>query len=151
MKPKSDEGQGSTSVADRAKDAASYVGDKAKDAASYVSDKSKTMASSAMHSAEDAAKYVGDRADDATTSVGGGLKSLGSTLRENSPKSSMMGDASCAVADSLESAGRYLEDEGLAGISEDMTAMIRRNPIPALLIAVGIGFLVARAMTPSRS
>ena len=124
--------------------------ERAQEAATYVADKAKSAASSAMHSAEGAASYVGQKAGDATAAVGGSLKSLGGTIRENTPKG-MVGDASCAVADTLESAGRYLEDEGLSGISEDMTNMIRRNPIPALLIAVGVGFLLARAMSSSRS
>lgn len=146
MKTKSEEGQGfpgqqsTAAVADRAKEAATYVGDKAKSAAS-----------SAMHSAEDAANYVGQKAGDATAAVGGSLKSLGSSLREHTPSESMVSGASCAVADSLESAGRYIEEEGLTGISEDITNMIRRNPIPALLIGVGVGFLMARAMTSSRN
>jgi hypothetical protein len=146
MKTKSDEGQAfpgqqtATAAAERAKEAATYVGDKAKSAAS-----------SAMHSAEDAATYVGQKAGDATTAVGGSLKSLGSSLREHTPDESMVSGASCAVADSLESAGRYIEEEGLSGITEDVTNMIRRNPLPAQLIGVGVGFLLARAMTSSRS
>jgi uncharacterized membrane-anchored protein YhcB (DUF1043 family) len=30
-------------------------------------------------------------------------------------------------------------------MAEDFTGMIRRNPIPALLIGVAFGFLIARA------
>jgi uncharacterized membrane-anchored protein YhcB (DUF1043 family) len=30
-------------------------------------------------------------------------------------------------------------------MAEDFTGMIRRNPIPALLIGVAVGFLIARA------
>jgi hypothetical protein len=146
MKTKSEEGQGFPG-----QQTAAAATDRAKEAATYVGDKAKSMASSAMHSAEDAAGYVGQKAGDATTAVGGSLKSLGSTIRESTPSDSMVSSASCAVADSLESAGRYIEEEGLSGISEDMTNMIRRNPIPALLIGVGVGFLIARAMTPSRT
>jgi hypothetical protein len=61
----------------------------------------------------------------------------------------VLGGAANSVADTLDSAGRYLEEEGLSGISEDMSAMIRRNPIPALLIGVGIGFLLGRSMASS--
>ena len=157
---KSDEGQGfggqggqsqASKAAQSVQGAAAGTMERAQEAATYVADKAKSAASSAMHSAEGAASYVGQKAGDATTAVGGSLKSLGSTIRENTPGKSMVSDASCAVADTLESAGRYLEDEGLSGISEDMTNMIRRNPIPALLIAVGVGFLMARAMSSSRS
>jgi hypothetical protein len=42
-----------------------------------------------------------------------------------------------------------LEEQGLSGIAEDVTEVVRRNPIPALFIAAGIGFLLARATTRS--
>lgn len=134
-------------VSEKAKDVGSSVAEKAKDTAGAVADKAKDMASAVVHGAEDATSYLGDRAADATCSVGGGLKSLGHTIRDNTPHEGMIGDASSAVANSLESTGRYLQEEGLKGIADDMTNMIRRNPIPALLVGVGVGFLIARATT----
>ena len=58
----------------------------------------------------------------------------------------MFGSASSSLAHSLESGGRYLQEEGLKGIADDMTNLIRRNPIPALFVGIGIGFLLARSM-----
>ena len=34
----------------------------------------------------------------------------------------------------------------LREIGDDLTNLIRRNPIPALLLGVGVGFLLARAI-----
>jgi hypothetical protein len=39
-----------------------------------------------------------------------------------------------------------LEEHGFKGIGEDVTNMIRRNPVPALLVGVGVGFLIAQMM-----
>jgi hypothetical protein len=58
----------------------------------------------------------------------------------------MLGTAASTVADTLEHTGRYIQDEGLAGMADDVTELIRRNPIPAMLIGVGIGFLLAKVM-----
>ena len=124
------------------------VADKAKDmAASRLPRKQRMQTSAVVHGTEDASSYVGQKAVDATSSVGCGLKSLGHTIRDNTPNDGMIGEASSAVANSLESTGRYLQEEGLKGIADDMTNMIRRNPIPALLVGVGVGFLIARATT----
>ena len=146
MKKKYDEipgnlGQGphEAGAVERAKDVVASLGETAKDTASSV-----------VHSAEDAAAYVGRKADDATTAVGDGLKSLGTTLRAHTPHDGIVGEASSAVANTLESTGRYLQEEGLKGMTEEVTGLIRRNPIPALLVAFGAGFLIARA-TISRS
>jgi hypothetical protein len=154
MKSKNDEklsspGVPSTGIgaAEQAKDVACCLGEKAKDTASSVAQSAEDAAIYVGHKAEDAASYVGHKAEDATAAVGGSLKSLGSTIRENTPRSGMVGEASSAVADTLESTGRYLQEEGLKGITEDVANLIRRNPIPALLAGVGVGFLIARATT----
>jgi hypothetical protein len=34
---------------------------------------------------------------------------------------------------------------------DDMTSLIKRNPIPALLLGLGVGFLIGRLVTSSRS
>lgn len=123
-----------------ASSAATGVMDMAKDAATYVGDQAKT----AMHSAQEAVSSVGKRAEDATHAAGAGIKSFGNTIREHSPDSYVK-SATGAVADTLENTGKYLEEEGLSGMAEDLTALIKRNPIPALFIGVGVGFLLARA------
>jgi hypothetical protein len=73
------------------------------------------------------------------------MKSLAGTIRDNAPRSGVLGDVSGSVASSLESGGRYLEEHGLSGMGKDMTEMIRRNPLPALLVGIGLGYLLARA------
>jgi hypothetical protein len=110
-------------------------------------DRAKDTASSVAQTAQDAAAYVGRKADDATTAVGGGLKSFGNTIRAHAPHDDIVGEASSAIANTLESTGRYLQEEGLKGMAEEVTKLVRRNPVPALLVALGAGFLIARATT----
>jgi len=126
-------------------DTAGQVADRAREAASNVADKARDVASAAAGQARDTARAAGRTADSAAARVGSGMGSLADTIRENAPKEGMMDTAASRVADGLESAGRYLEQEGLTGISGDLTELIKRNPVPALLIGLGIGFLLARA------
>jgi hypothetical protein len=132
-------GRAATDVKNKAQDLGAAAYGQAKDTASHLADKAK-----------DAASYVGQRADDATSSAGGSLKSLAGQVRQNAPREGMMGSAAGRVASALDSTGQYLEDQGLSGVAEDFTGLIRRNPIPALLIGVAVGFLLAKA-TSSRS
>jgi hypothetical protein len=74
------------------------------------------------------------------------MESLGSTIREHTPREGMMHAAAEKVAETLESGGRYLEEHKLREIGDDLTNLIRRNPIPALLLGIGVGFLLARAI-----
>jgi hypothetical protein len=130
---------------EKAREAASAVGEKARDAASSVADKAREAASSVAGTASGLASSAGHKIEDATSAVGSGMKSLAGTIREKAPHSGMMGSASSSVAEGLESGGRYLQEHGLGGIAEDVTNLVRRNPIPALFVGIGLGFLLARA------
>ena len=113
-------------------------------------EKESTLASSALHSTEEAATYVGKKADDGLHAVGSGLKSFGDNVRNVAPKSGIGEDGLSAVADTLQNTGKYLEEEGLSGIADDMIKVVKRNPIPALFIGMGVGFLLGRTLS-SRS
>ena len=89
---------------------------------------------------------IGGKAEYAAAAVGAGMESLGETIRQHTPNAGMLGNASHAVSDRLESGGHYLEEKGLKGIGEDLTNMIRSNPVPALLVGIGFGFLLAKIM-----
>jgi len=120
--------------------------EKAKDVASQAMDKAREGAATVGHMASQAASAVGKTADNLASSAGTGIKNLGETLRENAPREGMLGNASQTVANTIKDSGRYLEEAGLSGVAEDLTEMIRRNPVPAILIGIGVGFLIGRAM-----
>jgi len=138
------------SAAESAKDTVHTAVDKAGDMASKAYNAAGDAASRAYNTASEYANRVGEKADDATASVGGGLKSAANTVRQNTPHEGMLGSASEQVASTLESAGSYLQDKGLSGIGDDLTGLIRRYPVPAVLIGVGLGFLIASAGSSRR-
>jgi len=125
--------------------------DKAKEAGAGAMDKAKDIAGTAADRAKDVASTIGKKAEDATHAVGSGMQSLAGTVRENLPHEGVLGTCASTVAGSLEASGRYLEREGLQGIAEDVTGLIRRNPVPAVLLGIGLGFLLARVTMSSRS
>jgi ElaB/YqjD/DUF883 family membrane-anchored ribosome-binding protein len=130
---------------------ASNVADKARDAGASVMDRARDAAASVGRTASETASAIGDRAESATSSVGSGMQSLASTIRENAPREGMLGRASSSVAEGLESGGRYVKEEGISGMMEDLTEVVRRNPLPAVLVGIGVGFLLARLTSSSRS
>lgn len=128
-----------------AHDAGKSMMDKAKDVASNVADKARDVASDVADRARDFASAAGDRAENVTSRIGSGVESLGHAVRDNLPHGGTMGAVADSTASGLESAGRYLQEEGLGGMADDVTDLIRRNPVPAVLVGIGIGYLIARA------
>ena len=61
------------------------------------------------------------------------------------------GAAGAAVTDTAAGAGTYLQDRGVEGLSEDLTGLIRRYPVPALLIGLGIGYVLGRSFGTGRT
>jgi len=118
---------------------------KAQEGAGSVLQKGKEMAGAALDTAKSAASSVGHAADSGVSSLGSGVKSAADSVRDVGPQSGMLGSATEAVAGTLESTGSYLEQKGLSGMAGDMTELIRRNPVTAVLIGIGVGFLLARA------
>jgi len=105
---------------------------------------STSLATKAVEKTNEAATFVGKTAEQATEGVGAGMESLGETIREQKPEAGFLGAAGEAVANKLKRGGRYLEEQGLQGIGRDITNIIRRNPVPAILIGIGVGFLLSR-------
>ena len=124
-----------TQAAGKAKEAVASVGEMASHAGSAVG----AMASQT-------ACDVGKKADELTASAGVGIQGLGDRLSKNAPHSGVLGNASQAVAKTVRDGGEYLEGAKLSGMTEDVAQLVRRNPIPAVLIAIGLGWFVGRKL-----
>ena len=133
-------------LSDQIGQAASNLADKAQETGRNVFERSKDMAQTAASRVSDTARAVGNKAEQATNRIGDRMKSVAHNLRDKAPESGLLHRASESVADSLESGGDYIQQKGISGMAGDVTDLIRRHPIPALLLAVGIGFLVARTL-----
>ena len=115
-------------AADSAKEAAASVGDMAHHAVAAVG----AMASQA--------------ADELTARAGVGIQGLGDRLGKTVPQTGVLGSASQAVAQSVKEGGKYIEDAKLSGITENLAQLIRRHPIPAVLIGIGLGWFARRKL-----
>jgi len=138
--------------ATQAKEQAGEALEKGRDAAAHageaVSHAASAVGQAVAQKAGDVASAVGHKAEDATAAVGHGMQTAADKVREHTPSEGMLGGASRNVADAIDSAGKYVEDRNLSGMMEDMTNLVRRNPIPALLLGLGVGFLIGRLLTP---
>ncbi len=81
-------------------------------------------------------------ADAGLSSVGESLHALAGAIRESAPPEGVLGSAAATVAERLELGGHYLAHHGVNGIAEDLSTLIRKHPLPALGVALGIGWLL---------
>jgi ElaB/YqjD/DUF883 family membrane-anchored ribosome-binding protein len=125
------------------------LGDKAKNLTDAAVEKVENAAGVVAQTTRDAVSSVGHQADLATHAVGNRMESMGHTLREKLPTKGVVGAATSSVAGGLETGGKYLEDEGIKGIADDVTNLIRRNPFPAILIGVALGYAIGRLTSRS--
>ena len=127
--------------------------DKGKDALEKVKDvgndaygKAKDVVGSVGEMAANTATTAGERANDFTAAAGHQLRAAGDALAHKGPHDGFAGQASQAVAGTIQEAGRYIEDAKLSGMANDLGEVIKNHPIPTMLVCFGIGFCVGRAM-----
>jgi len=138
--------QGVQDAGEKVQDLAHKAGEKAQDLAHAAGQKVQDAAHVASQKVQDVAHAAGQKAEDATASLGSGLKTAAEKVRENAPHEGMLGRGAEAVASTLDRGGDYLREKNLHGMAEDMTEMIKRNPIPAVLLGIGLGFLLGRTL-----
>ena len=83
-------------------------------------------------------------ASEAATAVGEQIGSLAGVIRDHAPQEGAMGTAATTVAGGLESASTYLKEKDYENLATDLTALVRSYPVQALLVGVGLGYLLAR-------
>jgi ElaB/YqjD/DUF883 family membrane-anchored ribosome-binding protein len=101
---------------------AASVVEKAKDMGTQALEKAKDMGSDALEKAKGYAANVSEQA----SRIGNKVEQTYETSRD------------------------YVTHRGLSGMGDDVTDLIRKNPLPAILVGVGIGFLLGRALREDR-
>jgi uncharacterized protein YjbJ (UPF0337 family) len=102
-------------------------------------------AGDAKRTAEETATSAATMASQPISAVGEKIGSLAGVIREKAPREGAVGTAATTVAEKLDAAGSYLQEKDLDHMMGDVSSMIRRYPVPSLLIGLGIGYLLARS------
>lgn len=142
--------QGVQQMADKGRDMASAAMEKGRDMAGAAMEKGRDMAQSAADRAKEFGTAARDRADSGVQSVGSSIRSAAATIEQNAPHSGMIGDAASRLHDTLENTGRYLEEKGVSGVADDLGGLIRKHPVPSVLVGIGLGILLGQLLTSSR-
>jgi uncharacterized protein YjbJ (UPF0337 family) len=86
------------------------------------------------------AATVTSAAQDVASNVAETAGTAASTAQE------MAGAAATAVTDTVAGTGAYVQEKGVQALPGDLVELIRRYPVPAVLIGLGIGVLLGRTL-----
>jgi uncharacterized protein YjbJ (UPF0337 family) len=100
-----------------------------------------SMADAAKGKIKESAAGAATKVAQAASVVGEKIGSLVEVIREKAPLEGTVRTAATVVAKKLDAAGSYLQEKDLREMGGDLARLIRRYPLPALLIGLGIGYL----------
>lgn len=103
----------------------------------------KSIARQARDKAREWAHTAGDRIEDAKDTVGEGMEKFGGNLRDRGAS------AAAALGGRLQAAGTYLREHDFGDMNEGLKDVIRRHPLQSVLVGVGVGVILARALRSS--
>ena len=117
---------------------------KIRETAGSIGEMAGAAASAVGGMASQVATNLKDDADYLASSAGRGVQRIGEQISRSTPHTGVLGDASQSVARAFTESGEYMESSKLSGMQHDLSKAIRRNPIPTIVIAMGLGWCVSR-------
>lgn len=91
-----------------------------------------------------------DRIDQNRMAAASGLEGAAGTLHQRAdqlPGGERVSGMAHSAADKLSATADYVRQHDLNSMMQDLENLVKNNPGPSLLIAAGLGFLVARAFS----
>jgi len=97
--------------------------------------------------ASDLGQAAADEIDRRRRAAAAGIKSAAKSLHEKAddlPGGERVADVAHGAANKLNATGNYIRRRNLTGMSRDVRTVVRDNPVPALIGAAALGFLLAK-------
>lgn len=121
---------------------------------SNVSDRGFDAVEQAKRKITEFGATAADKVDQNRSTAAAGLDGAAETLHQKADQMHMGGETvtnmAHSAADKLSATAEYVRRNDLGDMMEDVQEIVKRNPGPALAVAAGLGFLVARAFTSDR-
>jgi hypothetical protein len=105
------------------------------------------LQSEVKSAASDLGQAAADEIDRRRRAAAAGIKSAAQTLHEKAddlPGGARVAYIAHGAANQLNSTANYLRRRNLSAMSRDVRKVVRDNPVPALLGAAALGFLLAK-------
>jgi ElaB/YqjD/DUF883 family membrane-anchored ribosome-binding protein len=122
-------------LADQASEIAKQAKDSLTDTAKTVKDKTQEFGRAAVN-----------RIEENRVSAAGALHSAATSLHENASKLPNGPDLAHSAAEKVDAVSGYLQGHDTKQMMADVEAVVKKNPMPSLLIAGALGFLIGRTL-----
>jgi uncharacterized protein YjbJ (UPF0337 family) len=120
------------------------TGQEIKNAGQDIAQSAANAYGDAQSKVQEVSSAAAEKMGDATKTVGEQMSSLAGTIRDNAPQEGVIGSAAKTVANQLDDAGAYLQDNTFDNMARDISGLVRRYPMQSLLIGLGIGYLFSQ-------
>ncbi len=107
-------------------------------------DQSSGVVANLTAKAQEFGATAASKGNEVATVVGDKIGSMANVIREKTPRDGALANVSIAVVDGLESTSAYLKQKKFDHLADDVKTLVRSYPLPALLIGVGLGYLLGR-------
>jgi ElaB/YqjD/DUF883 family membrane-anchored ribosome-binding protein len=132
-------GSEASNIADQAAQTTKLAGNTISDAAMSLKDK-----------AQDLSRTAKEKIDEKRVSAAATLRNVASGLHENAGKLPNVPALAHSAAGRIDEAADFLESRDTNQFMADLGQVVKRNPLPSLLIAVFSGFFIGRALSSRR-
>ena len=119
-------------------------------AAESYSSSSNDLGSEVQSATQDLGRAAGEQLDKGRSAAAGGIASAAASLHghaEELPGGQRVAGFAHSAADKLNLTANYIRDHDMSAMVEDVKTLVKKNPVPALLGAAAIGFLVAKSFS----
>jgi len=128
------EGQEKEGTTGRVGEMAGDLKKKVQDTVSNLTSQASTVATTAASKAGETLSRVGEK-----------VSTMAGSLRDKVSEGPL-GGAAEAVSSRFEAGRDYLREHDMADLGREVTHLVRRHPMPAMLAAFGLGVLLGRAL-----
>jgi len=111
---------------------------------------SNDLGSDLKSTTQDLGMAAGEQLDKGRSAAAGGIASAAASLHghaEELPGGQRVAGFAHSAADKLNLTADYIRGHDMSAMMEDVKALVKKNPVPALLGAAALGFLVAKSLS----
>jgi hypothetical protein len=101
-------------------------------------------------SASDLGQAAAEEIDSGRRAAAAGIKSAAKNLHDKAddlPGGARVADVAHGAADKLNSTANYIRRRNLTAMARDVKKVVKDNPVPALVGAAALGFLLAKVFS----